>query len=301
MSLYLFHPLDAIGKYRIGAVDKSMDIATIIGIIIGLAALIGGFLWEGGEVGGLMQLTAALIVFGGTFAAVMISFPLRRLKTIPRALKLAFTSANASAGQLVEDIVDMAMTARREGVLSLEKKIIDHSDAYLREGIQLVVDGTDREMVQQIMEYEMDATQQKYESYAKIFESAGGYAPTMGIIGTVMGLIHVLGSLTEPTALGPSIALAFTATLYGVASANLIFLPVASKIKARGEDDISRMEMILEGVLSVQNGDHPLLVRRKMESFLAGINDGLPASAPSASASSSSRSSSSTSFMENDL
>lgn len=216
-------------------------------------------------------------------------------------MKLAFTSANASAGQLVEDIVDMAMTARREGVLSLEKKIIDHSDAYLREGIQLVVDGTDREMVQQIMEYEMDAAQQKYESYAKIFESAGGYAPTMGIIGTVMGLIHVLGSLTEPTALGPSIALAFTATLYGVASANLIFLPIASKIKARGEDDISRMEMILEGVLSVQNGDHPLLVRRKMESFLTDINDGLPASVPSASASSSSRSSSSTSFMENDL
>ncbi|MNJ63567.1 Chemotaxis protein PomA [compost metagenome] len=114
----------------------------------------------------------------------------------------------------------------------------------------------------------MDATEKKYESYAKIFESAGGYAPTMGIIGTVMGLIHVLGSLTEPTSLGPSIALAFTATLYGVASANLIFLPIASKIKARGEDKLNEMEMILEGVLSIQNGDHPLLVKRKIESFV---------------------------------
>ncbi|WP_055106012.1 flagellar motor protein [Paenibacillus ihumii] len=272
-----------------------MDIATIIGIIIGLAALIGGFLWEGGEVGGLMQLTAALIVFGGTFAAVMISFPVRRLKTIPRALKLAFTSANANTGQLIEDIVDMASTARREGVLSLEQKIAEHPDAYLREGIQLVVDGTDREMVKQIMEYDMDAAQYKYDGYAKIFESAGGYAPTMGIIGTVMGLIHVLGSLTEPTALGPSIALAFTATLYGVASANLIFLPIASKIKARGEDDITRMEMILEGVLSIQNGDHPILVRRKMDSFVTDMDAGLP------SAASSSPSSSSASFMENDL
>lgn len=270
-----------------------MDIATIIGIIIGLAALVGGFLWEGGEVAGLMQLTAALIVFGGTFAAVMISFPLRRLKTIPRALKLAFTTTNTNTEQLIEDIVDMSTTARREGVLSLENKIINHSDAYLREGIQLVVDGTEREMVKQIMEYEMDAVEQKYDSYAKIFESAGGYAPTMGIIGTVMGLIHVLGSLTEPTALGPSIALAFTATLYGVASANLIFLPIASKIKARGEDDISRMEMILEGVLSIQNGDHPMLVRRKMGSFQTDIHSEMSSSSSSASAS--------TSFMENDL
>ncbi|WP_019635662.1 flagellar motor protein [Paenibacillus fonticola] len=287
-----------------------MDIVTIIGIIIGLAALVGGFLWEGGQVAGLMQLTAALIVFGGTIAAVIISFPRQRLKTVPRALKLAFTTANTNVKQLIEDLVNMSMTARREGVLSLENKLADHTDPYLREGIQLVVDGTDPEMVKQIMEYELDAVEHKYDSYAKIFESAGGYAPTMGIIGTVMGLIHVLGSLTEPTALGPAIALAFTATLYGVASANLIFLPIASKIKARGEDDISRMEIILEGVLSIQNGNHPTLVRRKLESFMTDIHSELPAStsssapssAPSSASSSSSPSSSSpTSFLENDL
>jgi len=246
-----------------------MDISTVIGIIVGLAALIGGFIWEGGELGGLMQLTAACIVFGGTFAAVLVSFPLAKLKKVPRALAIAFTSRNSDLSGLIDDITSMSHTARREGVLTLEKKATEYPDPFLREGIQLVVDGTDREMVEQIMELELQATHHKYEGYAKIFESAGGYAPTMGIIGTVMGLIHVLGSLTEPTALGPSIALAFTATLYGVASANLIFLPIASKIKTRGEDEIQRMEMMLEGILSIQNGDHPVLVRRKLESFTA--------------------------------
>lgn len=253
-----------------------MDISTVLGLIIGLVALIGGFLWDGGEVGGLMQITAALIVFGGTIAAVMISFPMSRLKKIPQALVLAFTSNDKNANGLIEDILSMSHTARREGVLSLEKKSALHHDAFLRDGIQLVVDGTDQDMVKQIMEYEVIAVENKYENYAKIFESAGGYAPTMGIIGTVMGLIHVLGSLTEPTGLGPSIALAFTATLYGVASANLIFLPIASKIKARGEDEINRMEMMIEGVLSIQNGDHPILIRRKMESFIIDNSRILP-------------------------
>ncbi|MEK4513022.1 flagellar motor protein [Paenibacillus sp. FSL K6-2524] len=253
-----------------------MDISTILGLIIGLVALIGGFLWDGGEVGGLMQITAALIVFGGTIAAVMISFPMSRLKKIPQALVLAFTSNDKNSNGLIEDILSMSNIARREGVLSLEKKSELHQDAFLRDGIQLVVDGTDQDMVKQIMEYEVFAVENKYENYAKIFESAGGYAPTMGIIGTVMGLIHVLGSLTEPTGLGPSIALAFTATLYGVASANLIFLPIASKIKARGEDEINRMEMMIEGVLSIQNGDHPILIRRKMESFIIDNSRKLP-------------------------
>ncbi|MFD1178824.1 flagellar motor protein [Paenibacillus puldeungensis] len=244
-----------------------MDIATLLGIIIGLAALIGGFIWEGGQLGGLLQVAAALIVFGGTIAAVMISFPIAKLRTVPRALSFAFSSKTPDPSELIEDIVGMSTTARREGVLALEKRAAEHQNPFLREGIQLVVDGTERNMVQQIMELEIEALEKKHEGYAKIFESAGGYAPTFGIIGTVMGLIHVLGSLTEPTALGPSIAVAFTATLYGVASANLIFLPLASKIRTRSEEEIDRMELMLEGILSIQNGDHPLLVRRKLDSF----------------------------------
>ncbi|WP_433944281.1 flagellar motor protein [Paenibacillus sp. SN-8-1] len=244
-----------------------MDVTTLVGIIIGLIAIVGGFIWEGGQFSGLMQLTAALIVFGGTFAAVLISFPASKLKTIPYGLALAFKSRRQDHEQIIEDIVSMAVTARRSGVLALERQAAQHEDPFLQEGIQLVVDGTDQHLIKQIMEFEIDATENRYNGYAKIFETAGGYAPTMGIIGTVMGLIHVLGSLTEPTMLGPSIALAFTATLYGVASANLIFLPIATKIKTRGEDEILRMEMLLHGILAVQNGDHHLLVRKKLESF----------------------------------
>lgn len=244
-----------------------MDITTIIGIIAGLVALIGGFLWEGGHVSGLLQGTAALIVFGGTFAAVMISFPASRLQKIPNALRVAFGRRTRLPQELIEDIVGMAVIARKDGVLALEQSSSDHPDPFLREGMQMVVDGTDAELVQQILELEVEATEQKHENYAKIFESAGGYAPTMGIIGTVMGLIHVLGSLQEPTQLGPSIAVAFTATLYGVASANIIFLPIATKIKARGEEEIQNMELLLEGILAVQNGEHPLLVRKKLASY----------------------------------
>ncbi|WP_223065915.1 flagellar motor protein [Paenibacillus caui] len=244
-----------------------MDLITIIGILLGIAAVVGGFLWEGGHVAGLLQLTSALIVFGGTIAAVLVSFSPAKLKTLPQAISFAFTSRRQDTEALIQDIAEMAMTARKNGVLALERKGDAHEEPFLKEGIQLVVDGTDQQLVKQIMELEIDARESRWEGFAKLFEAAGGYAPTMGIIGTVMGLIHVLGSLQEPTNLGPSIALAFTATLYGVASANLIFLPIASKIKSRSEEEIQRMEMIVLGVLSVQNGDHPLLVRKKLESF----------------------------------
>ncbi|MBD7968910.1 flagellar motor protein [Paenibacillus gallinarum] len=244
-----------------------MDIATLIGLIAGAVAIIGGFLWEGGQITGLFQFTAALIVFGGTIAAILISYPMYRIRTIPAALRMAFRKSNNEASEWIDDIVEMSMLARREGVLALEHKVMEHSNDFLKNGIQMVVDGTDQPVVQQIMELEIDAKEQKHDHYAKIFESAGAYAPTMGIIGTVMGLVQVLGSLTDPTELGPSIAVAFIATLYGVASANLIFLPIASKIRAKSEEETSTLEMLLEGVLSVQNGENALLVRKKLETY----------------------------------
>ncbi|ASR45662.1 motility protein A [Paenibacillus kribbensis] len=245
-----------------------MDITIVLGIIAGIIALIGGFLWEGGEFSGLLQGTSALIVFGGTFAAVVISYPASKLKTIPTALRMAFSREENPTEQYIEDLVSMAATSRRSGVLALERISSEHPNAFLREGLQLVIDGTEQEQIKQILELELDTIEQKHEGYAKIFESAGGYAPTMGIIGTVMGLIHVLGSLTEPTALGPSIAVAFIATLYGVASANLIFLPIASKIRACSEREISTMELLLQGILAIQNGENPKLVRKKLEFFI---------------------------------
>ncbi|MDQ0192112.1 flagellar motor protein [Paenibacillus wynnii] len=246
-----------------------MDITSVIGILAGLAALIGGFFWEGGSLSGLFQPNAALIVFGGTLAAILISFPASKLRSIPAALRLAFGRHKEDRSEKVEEIIALAAITRRGGVLALEQRAEEHPHFFTREGLQLVVDGTDPDQVRQILELEMDAMELKYESYSKIFEAAGGYAPTMGIIGTVMGLIRVLGNLTDPSHLGPSIAVAFTATLYGVASANLIFLPIASKIKSRGQSHIHVLEMLLVGILSLQNGEHPMLIRKKLGSFLS--------------------------------
>ncbi|TKH46170.1 motility protein A [Paenibacillus terrae] len=245
-----------------------MDITIVLGIIAGIIALIGGFLWEGGQFTGLLQGTSALIVFGGTLAAVVISYPASKLKSIPAALRMAFSREENLSEQYIEDLVSMAATSRRSGVLALERISSEHPNAFLREGLQLVIDGTEQEQIKQILELELDSIEHKHEGYAKIFESAGGYAPTMGIIGTVMGLIHVLGSLTEPTALGPSIAVAFIATLYGVASANLIFLPIASKIRACSESEMVTMDLLLQGILAIQNGENPKLVRKKLEFFI---------------------------------
>ncbi len=256
--------------------NTSMDIVTILGILAGLAALVGGFLWEGGQITGLFQSTAALIVFGGTVAAVVVSYPAARLKTVPQAIRYAFVRPDNDMEELVDDIVQMANTARRSGVLALERKAQHHSNLFLSEGMQMVVDGTEPALVRQIMEIEIDRAEMKHDGYAKIFESAGGYAPTMGIIGTVMGLVHVLGSLSDPTELGPAIAVAFIATLYGVASANLIFLPIASKIKSRSADEIQNMELLLQGILAIQNGEHPHIVRKKISFDMMRTTDIMP-------------------------
>ncbi|RXZ79140.1 flagellar motor protein [Paenibacillaceae bacterium] len=245
-----------------------MDLTTVIGIIAGLIALIGGYLLDGGHLEGLFEVTSLLIVFGGTAAAVVISFPLKKLKTVPTALKYAFTSDQDDPDKLIAEISAMATTARREGVLALENVANQHNNAYLRSGLMMVVDGTDPELTKQILELEIDAVERMHEDQAKIFEAAGSYAPTMGIIGTVMGLVHVLSNLSDPGALGPSIAVAFTATLYGVVSANLLYLPIASKIKARCNERIRLMEMMLEGILSVQAGENPTLIQKKLQSFM---------------------------------
>ncbi|RED57550.1 chemotaxis protein MotA [Cohnella lupini] len=247
---------------------KRLDKTTNFGILAGLGALIGGFLWEGGHWEGLFEKTALLIVFGGTFAATAVSYPWSRLKRIPDSIKLVFRPHEEDPHQLIDDIVEFATIARREGVLSLESQASDHTNRFLRDGLQMVVDGTDADLNRQILEVEIDATEQRLEQQASIFDSAGGYAPTMGIIGTVMGLIHVLGNLSDPSTLGPAIAVAFTATLYGVASANVIYLPLASKIRSRCSEQVHVLELMLEGILAIQAGENPVLIRKKLTSFL---------------------------------
>jgi chemotaxis protein MotA len=245
-----------------------VDLTTVIGLVFGIAALIGGYMWDGGHLSALFVPSAMLIVFGGTFGAVAMSFPISRLKEIPQALKMAFKEPVHNPHTIIEEVVEMATVARREGVLALEQRAQEHTNPFLKEGLMMVVDGTDPELTRQILELEMDALAHQHEGFAKIFESAGGIAPTMGIIGTVMGLIHVLGNLANPDDLGPAIAVAFTATLYGVASANVAYLPLSAKIKIRSKEQISEMELMLEGILALQAGENPQLIKKKLTSFL---------------------------------
>jgi chemotaxis protein MotA len=260
-----------------------VDLSTIIGILVGIMSLIGGYLLEHGILSALVIGSAALIVFGGTFGAVIVSFPMSQLKKLPLALKMAFKEPPYDPLVVIEDMVEMATVARREGVLALEQRAQEHPNPFLKDGLMMVVDGTDPELTRQILELEMDSMEHEHEGLAKMFEAAGGYAPTMGIIGTVMGLIEVLGNLTTPETLGPKIAVAFTATLYGVASANVIYLPIANKIKVRSKATITEMELMLEGILALQAGENPQLIKKKLSSFIhrkkdnkaeAGVDNG---------------------------
>jgi chemotaxis protein MotA len=244
-----------------------VDLTTILGLVIGLGALIGGYMWDGGHLEALIVPSAMVIIFGGTAGAVAISFPMSRLKEIPKALGMAFKEKKRDPSVIIEELVDMATVARREGVLALEQRAQEHPNQFLRDGLMMVVDGTDPDLTRQILELEMDALEHHHEGWSKIFETAGGYAPAMGIIGTVMGLIHVLGNLSDPGTLGPAIAVAFTATLYGVSSANVIYLPIATKIKIRSKEQISEMELMLEGILALQAGENPQLIKKKLRSF----------------------------------
>lgn len=246
-----------------------MDITTILGLIIGFAGLLGGYAMDGGHLNALSVPSAMLIVFGGTIGAVVVSFPRSQLKGIGSALKMAFREPAHDPLHLIDEIVEMATIARREGVLALEERAQENKNPFLHEGLLMVVDGTDPELTRQILELEMDALETHHEGYAKIFESAGGFAPTMGIIGTVLGLIHVLGNMGgDPDSLAPAIAVAFTATLYGVFSANVVYLPIATKIKIRSKEQIAEMELMLEGILALQAGENPQLIRKKLMSFL---------------------------------
>lgn len=222
----------------------------------------------------LLSPTAAMIVFGGTIGATIVSYSVSEIKTVPQLLKVTLFQKMPDENDLIEQIVGLADKVRREGLLYLENQLPQIEDGFMRKGIQLVVDGTDPELVRQIMETEMYSIQERHQNGAGIFETAGGYAPTMGIIGTVMGLVHVLSNLESPESLGPSIALAFIATLYGVGSANVLWLPLAEKLKNLSRKEVMLRELMLEGIMSIQAGYNPILIRERLSAFLNPKNRG---------------------------
>lgn len=246
-----------------------MDLSSILGLVLGFAMLVGGFLLEGGHFTSLLEPTAAMIVFGGTAGATIASFSMEDIKQVPQLFKITFTEKRYEVQELISILSSFAEKARREGLLSLERETATIDDDFLKQGIQLVVDGTDPALVRDILETQIEFTDQRHKIGAEIFEAAGGYSPTMGIIGTVMGLVHVLSNLADPDSLGPSIAVAFIATLYGVAFANVAWLPIGHKLKLKSKQERFVMEIALEGILSIQAGDNPSIVKEKLKAFLA--------------------------------
>ncbi len=245
-----------------------MDILTLIGIILGGMAVIGGQLLDGGNIKSILQPTAAIIVFGGTCGAVFIQYP---FSTVLASVKLATSSLLSSKEDLrsiITEIAGFARHAHRNGLLSLEDKAGQLKDPFFRKGMNLVVDGTTPEELKGIMDIEMEYEEERKNHAARVFESAGGYAPTLGILGAVLGLIQVMENLAEPSRLGEGISVAFVATVYGVASANLFWLPFSGKIKNRTRDDSVRKELVLEGLMALSSGESPKLIEERLEGFL---------------------------------
>jgi chemotaxis protein MotA len=245
-----------------------VGLTTIIGIGLAIGSLVFSFMLEGGKLSDLFSLTALLLIFGGTIGATMVSFSFTELMAVPALIKKIIAGSHQDEIGVIEEIVRMAETVRREGLLYLENKLPQLYDPFMRKGIQLIVDGTDPQMVRNILETELYAIEERHHSGFQIFETAGGYAPTMGIIGTVMGLVKVLGSLANPETLGPAIAMAFIATLYGVGSANIFWLPVAEKLKNISKKETMLRELEIEGILSLQAGSNPMLIRERLTAFL---------------------------------
>ncbi|CQB51999.1 MotA/TolQ/ExbB proton channel [Syntrophomonas zehnderi OL-4] len=245
-----------------------MDLTTLIGLVLGIGMMILAFLEEGGLLGALLIPTAAMIVFGGTFGATIASFTVDELKKIPYFCKVIFAEKKVNYAEVLDSLVDTADKARREGLLSLESQLSTIENQFMARGLQLVIDGTDPDLTRSMLEMEIEAFENGEKVGYDMFNAMGGFAPTMGIIGTVMGMVNVLANLTNPDDLGPKIAVAFMATLYGIASANLLWIPFGTKIKVKTGRDILLMEMILEGILSIQAGENPRVIKEKLLTFL---------------------------------
>src|SRR5579863_1173605 len=246
------------------------DIATLGGLLLAAGGILGGLLIEGGKLTDIAQVTALMIVLGGTIGAVMVTTPLKTLIKAAKCLGSVFFEHAQSPQDVIEEVISYATKARKNSIISLESDLPNIADPFLQKAISLSVDGTDLQELRKLMELDIALEHRNGESVAKVYESAGGYAPTIGIIGAVLGLIQVMKHLENIEEVGRGIAVAFVATVYGVASANLFFLPAANKIKARLHETLHIKELMLEGVCSIVEGMNPKLIRVKLNAFSDG-------------------------------
>ncbi|MGA2450011.1 MAG: flagellar motor protein [Polyangiaceae bacterium] len=245
-----------------------MQLGPIVGIAIAMIAIFGGNVLEGGHITALIGGPAAMIVFGGTIGAVVVQYPTPMIFAALGAAGATFKKPKTDGAKLVEEIVDYANRARRDGILALEKVAPTSSHPFLAKALMMAIDGADSTSLRQTMEITIGKREEHGEDSGKIFEAAGGYSPTVGIIGAVLGLIHVMSNLSDIAAVGHGIAGAFVATIYGVAGANIIFLPLGGRIKLGARDEVQQMEMMLTGVLAIQEGMNPKLVRERLSEFV---------------------------------
>ena len=251
-----------------------MEPMTIVGLVLGIGAILLGAVMEGTELGSLFAPSALMIIAGGTFGATSTGFTLHQMLGTAKKLGLLIRKPGIEPRTITDMFVQLATIARKEGILALENQKLKVDHPFLRRGLRLVIDGTNPELVKQIMMTEIYVEEEGIKVAGDVFKSAGGFSPTMGIIGTVMGLIHVLGNLSNPDALGPSIAMAFIATFYGVSFANLIFLPISKKFGTIAKEEAMSRTMIVEGVLSLYGGDSPHIVKQKLMSFFTDHGKG---------------------------
>jgi chemotaxis protein MotA len=242
--------------------------ATAIGIVIACVGILGAAFMEGTSPAAFFNIPAMMLVFAGTFGATVAATGMGAAKKIPSLYKIAFAGNDPQLAAKVNELVALAEKARRDGLLALEADLEEIEDPFTRKGLQLVVDGTDPDLVRDILEVEIDAMAARHKEGSETFKTAGGFAPTMGIIGTVMGLVHVLENLSAPDTLGPAISGAFIATLMGVGAANVVFLPVAGRLKGLSHEEVNERTLILEGILSIQSGDNPRVVAEKLMSLV---------------------------------
>jgi chemotaxis protein MotA len=243
------------------------DLATLAGIGVALLGLIGGLILEKGSIKDVSQLTAAMIVFGGTLGAVLVTTPLPVFLRAAKSVRSAFQQHDSSAAATIDALIRYATQARKNGIVSLESEAATISDPFLRKALNLAVDGTDLQELRKMMELDIELSEHAADAESRVWEAAGGYAPTIGIIGAVMGLIQVMKHLEDIKEVGHGIAVAFVATVYGVASANILFLPLANKMRSRMRESSLLKEMMLMGVVGILEGLNPTLIRMKLEAY----------------------------------
>ncbi|WP_022965518.1 flagellar motor protein [Denitrificimonas caeni] len=245
-----------------------MDMLSLIGLVMAFVAIIGGNYLEGGHIGALINGPAALIVFGGTFGAALLQTPVSHFKRAMQIISWVIFPPRVNMLDAINRVIGWSMTARKDGLLGLESVAEAEMDLYAQKGLQLLVDGMESEGIRSILEVDLYTQEDRDLQAAKFYECMGGYAPTIGIIGAVMGLIHVMGNLADPSQLGSGIAVAFVATIYGIGSANLLFLPVASKLKVSVMRQSRYRELLLEGILSIAEGENPRSIELKLQGFM---------------------------------